>query len=223
MEISPETHRSRWWALIVLLLPVLIISMDATVLGFAAPALSESLEPSSSQLLWIIDIYSFVLAALLVTMGVLGDRVGRRSLDHRCRRIQCSVAPRRFLDESGDAHRGRGAARRRRSDPHAIDPLVDPQHLPGRGGERQTAIALWATAFAVGAAIGPIVGGVLLEHYWWGSVFIIGVPFTVSLVLLAPAARPGIEGPEPRSLRPGQRCVVDEHDLAGGLCDQDVR
>ena len=79
MRASAETQR-RWRALIVLTLPVLIISMDATTLGFAIPQLSEALQPTSSQLLWIIDIYSFVLAGLLITMGALGDRIGRRRL-----------------------------------------------------------------------------------------------------------------------------------------------
>src|SRR5690625_3304610 len=77
---SPLSPRRQWLALAVLLLPVLIISIDNTVLGFAVPALSEDLAPSSTQLLWIVDVYAFMLAGLLVTMGTLGDRIGRRRL-----------------------------------------------------------------------------------------------------------------------------------------------
>ena len=80
MRVDPAAHERRWWALAVPTLPVLIIAMDSTILGFAVPQLSEALQPSSSQLLWIVDIYSFVLAGLLITMGSLGDRIGRRRL-----------------------------------------------------------------------------------------------------------------------------------------------
>lgn len=176
----------RWWALTALVLPVLLISMDATVLGFAVPVLSETLEPTSSQLLWIVDIYSFVLAGLLVTMGVVGDRIGRRRL--------LMIGSVGFTGASLIAAFSTSA-----------DMLIIARALLGVAGstlmpstlslirnifpddrERQTAIALWATAFAVGTTIGPILGGFLLEHFWWGSIFVVNVPVTLALLLVAP-------------------------------------
>ncbi|HET8929471.1 MAG TPA: MFS transporter [Acidimicrobiales bacterium] len=176
----------RWWALTALVMPVLLISMDATVLGFAVPVLSETLEPTSSQLLWIVDIYSFVLAGLLVTMGVVGDRIGRRRL--------LMVGAAGFTGASLIAAFSTSA-----------EMLIVARVLLGFAGstlmpstlslirnifpddrERQSAIAVWATAFAVGTTIGPILGGFLLEHFWWGSIFVVNVPVTLALIVLAP-------------------------------------
>ena len=197
MRVDPAAHDRRWWALAVLTLPVLIISMDSTILGFAIPQLSEALEPTSSQLLWIIDIYSFVLAGLLITMGSLGDRIGRRRL-----LVAGAVA---FSAASLVAAFSTSATM-----------LIGARALLGVAGatlmpstlsllrnvfsddrERQTAIALWATAFAVGTALGPIVGGFLLEHYWWGSVFLVGLPITAVLAVLAPRLVPESKDPSP--------------------------
>ena len=183
----------------VLTLPVLIISMDATILGFAVPSLSETLEPSSSQLLWIIDIYSFVLAGLLVTMGALGDRIGRRRL------LMIGTA-------------GFGVASVLAAFSTSPEMLIVARAMLGVAGatlmpstlslirnvftderERQTAIAVWASAFAFGSALGPIVGGVLLEHFWWGSVFLVGVPVTTMLLIVAPRLVPESRDPEPGS------------------------
>lgn len=199
--------QNRWLGLAVLVIPVLIISMDATVLGFAIPAISEALEPTSSQLLWIIDIYSFVLAGLLVTMGVLGDRIGRRKL--------LMIGALAFSAASLLAGYSTSA-----------EMLIFSRALLGVAGatlmpstlsiirnlftdarERQTAIAVWATAFAVGAAIGPIVGGFLLEHYWWGSVFIVGVPFTAALLVLAPKLVPESKDPAPAKFDPASAAL----------------
>lgn len=197
MRVDLAAHDRRWWALGVLTLPVLIISMDSTILGFAIPQLSEALEPTSSQLLWIIDIYSFVLAGLLITMGSLGDRIGRRRL-----LVAGAVA---FSAASLVAAFSTSATM-----------LIGARALLGVAGatlmpstlsllrnvfsddrERQTAIALWATAFAVGTALGPIVGGFLLEHYWWGSVFLVGLPITALLAVLAPRLVPESKDPSP--------------------------
>ena len=196
------SHDRRWWALAVLVLPVLIISMDATVLGFAVPALSEELEPSSSQLLWIIDIYSFVLAALLVTMGVLGDRVGRRRLlttgaaafSAASVLAACSTTPEMLI--ASRALLGVAGATLMPSTLSLIRNIFDD------AAERQRAIALWAAAFALGTAIGPIVGGALLEHFWWGSVFLVGVPVTIALVVLAPRLVPESKDPHPGPFDP---------------------
>lgn len=190
--------RRRWAALAVLVLPVLLISVDMTVLGFAVPALTEDLQPSGPQLLWIIDIYSFLLAGLLVLMGNLGDRIGRR----------------RLLIIGAAAF---GAASVVAAFATSAEMLIVARALLGLGGatlmpstlslirtvfpddrQRRTAIAVWASAFAGGAALGPILGGFLLEHFWWGSVFLINAP--IMLVLLIGAV---VLLPESRNRNPG--------------------
>lgn len=192
---APDSRR--WWALIVLTLPVLIISMDATVLGFAVPSLSESLEPSSSQLLWIVDIYSFVLAGLLVTMGALGDRIGRRrlllwgaaSFSAASVLAAFSTSPEMLI--AARAMLGVAGATLMPSTLSLIRNVFSDER------ERQTAIAIWASAFAFGSALGPIVGGFLLEHYWWGAVFLVGVPATAMLLVVAPRLVPESSDPKP--------------------------
>lgn len=189
-------HR-RWLALVALVLPVLLISVDMTILGFAVPTLSAELSTTSSQLLWIVDIYSFLLAGLLVLMGTLGDRIGRRKL--------LLIGAFAF-----------GAASVLAAYSSSAETLILARALLGVGGatlmpstlslirnvfldrrERQTAIAVWAAAFAAGAGLGPILGGVLLEHFWWGSIFLINVPIMVLLMVLGPILLPESRDPNP--------------------------
>lgn len=186
-EMSP--HR-QWAALAVLLCPVLIIAIDNTVLGFAVPELSESMSPSSSQLLWIVDSYAFVLAGLLVTMGHLGDRIGRRRL--------------LLIGATGF-----GAASVMAAFSTTPEMLIASRALLGVAGatlmpstlslirniflddaRRRTAIALWTSGFAIGSALGPIAGGWLLEHFWWGSVFLMALPVMVLLLVAGPILLP---------------------------------
>ena len=204
---SPQTntgsmHRRRWPALAVLMFPVLLISVDNTVLSFAVPALSEALAPSGNQLLWIIDIYPLVLAGLLVPMGSLGDRFGRRKL--------------LLVGSSGFAAISAAAAFAT-----SAEQLIAARALLGIFGamlmpatlslirniftdplERRKAIAIWAAGFSGGAALGPIVGGFLLEHYWWGSVFLLAVPMLLPLLVLAPALVPESRDPNPGAIDP---------------------
>ena len=171
--------------------------MDATVLGFAIPSLSGTLNPSSSQLLWIIDIYSFVLAGLLVTMGSLGDRIGRRKLlMFGSAGFSVASVPAAFSTSpemliTARAMLGIAGATLMPSTLSLIRNVFTDER------ERQSAIAIWAAAFALGSAFGPIVGGVLLERYWWGSVFLIGVPVTAALLIVAPRLVPESRDPEP--------------------------
>lgn len=184
----------RWSALAVLALPVLLISVDMTVLGIAVPALTADLDPTSTQLLWIVDTYSFLLAGLLVLMGNLGDRIGRRRLlmaGTVAFGTASAVAAFATTPETLIAARallGLGGATLMPSTLALLRSVFpDPQ-------ERRLAIAVWAAAFSGGAAVGPVVGGFLLEHFWWGSVFLVNTPVMVLLlvgaVTLLPESRP---------------------------------
>ncbi|WP_313279813.1 MFS transporter [Timonella senegalensis] len=180
---GPKASVRNWLGLAVLMLVVLVVSIDNTVLSFALPEISRELHPSGTALLWIIDIYSLVLAGLLVTMGTLGDRIGRRKL------LLIGAI-------------GFGAVSVYAAFSTSAEHLIAARALLGLFGatlmpstlallrnlflndtERRLAIAIWAAGFSAGAALGPIVGGWMLEHYWWGSVFLINVP--VIAVLLA--------------------------------------
>ena len=187
----------QWIALAALTLPVLLISMDGTILGFAVPRLSESLRPTSSQLLWIIDVYSFVLAGLLVTMGNLGDRIGRRRLlvwgagAFGVASALAAVSTSSAMLIGSRAALGIAGATLLPSTLSLIR-NVFPDHR-----KRQTAIAVWAAMFSVGSAVGPLLGGVLLERFWWGSVFLVGVPVALVLVVMAPRVVPESKDPDP--------------------------
>ena len=129
---TPRAGRREWIGLAVLALACLLYVMDLTVLHLAVPSISEDLQPSSAQLLWIIDIYGFMVAGFLVTMGTLGDRIGRRKLLLiGAAAFGVALDPRRVLDEPRDADRQPGAARHRRGDAGAVDPVADLQHVPG--------------------------------------------------------------------------------------------
>ncbi|MBE3000697.1 MFS transporter [Nocardiopsis sp. HNM0947] len=175
-----------WAALAVLVLPVILISVDMTVLGFAVPALSEALEPSGGQLLWIIDIYGFVLAGLLITMGSLGDRIGRRRLlmigsaAFGLASLMAAFAPTPEVLIAARALLGLAGATLM---PSTLS-LLRNIFLDAR--QRLLAIAIWASGFSGGAALGPILGGWLLEHFFWGSVFLINLPVMALILVLVP-------------------------------------
>lgn len=181
----------------MLILPVLLISMNSTVLGFAIPELSSALDPSSSELLWIIDIYAFVLAGLLVTMGVLGDRIGRRRLlllgagAFSLASVLAAFSTSATMLIGARALLGVAGATLMPSTLSLIRNIFTDDR------ERQLAVAIWATTFAAGAAGGPVLGGLLLEHFWWGSVFLVAVPTTALLLVTAPVLIPESKDPSP--------------------------
>lgn len=198
IDLTPQLSPARQWAaLAVLVLAVLVISIDNTVLGFAVPALSADLQPSATELLWIVDAYPFVLAGLLVTMGNLGDRIGRRRLlligaagfavTSAMAAFSTSpamlIASRALLGVAGATLM-----------PSTLSLIRTTFPDPAR---RRVAIGLWSSCFAVGASLGPIVGGWLLEHFWWGSVFLLAVPFMVLLIVAAPVLVPESRNPQP--------------------------
>ncbi|WP_405822757.1 MFS transporter [Streptomyces sp. NBC_00838] len=178
--------RKEWIALGVLMLPLLLVSMDISILYFAIPFVSQDLEPSATQQLWILDMYGFVLAGLLITMGALGDRIGRRKL------VLAGAAV--F-----------GAASVAAAYAHSADALIGVRALLGLGGaalmpstlalirnlfhdakQRGRAVTIWTGVMTTGISLGPVVSGLLLEHFWWGSVFLINLPAMVLLLVLVP-------------------------------------
>ncbi|GAA2080146.1 MFS transporter [Streptomyces albiaxialis] len=186
-----------WIGLVVLTLPVLLISVDLTVLGFAVPALSEDLAPSSTQLLWLVDIYSFVLAGLLVTMGTLGDRIGRRKLlmagcaGFGLASLLAAYAPSAAALIAARVLLGVAGATLMPSTLSLLRNMFQDEK------QRLIAIAAWGSAFSAGSALGPVVGGVLLEHFWWGSVFLINLPLVAVALLALPLLVPETRDPAP--------------------------
>ena len=188
--------RREWAGLAVIALPCLLATMDLEVLNLAVPALTADLQPSSAQLLWIIDIYGFMVAGSLITMGTLGDRIGRRRLlligaaafgvasvlAAFSTSAEMLIATRALLGVAGATL--------------APSTLSLIRNMFTDPGQRTVAVAVWATSFSVGAAIGPLLGGVLLEWFWWGSVFLLAVPVMVLLLVVGPVLLPEYKDPD---------------------------
>jgi DHA2 family multidrug resistance protein-like MFS transporter len=216
MTQSPPARagRKEWIGMAVITLPCLLYSMDLTVLHLAIPQLSAQLQPTSAQLLWIIDIYGFMVAGSLVTMGTLGDRIGRRRLlligaaafgaasvlAAFSSSAEMLIATRALLGIAGATVA-----------PSTMSLIRNMFHDPR---EFTTAIGVWIAAYSAGAALGPIIGGVLLEFFWWGSVFLISVPMMVLVLVLGPILLP--EYRDPAAGRPDVLSAVLS--LAAVLC-----
>ena len=196
-EVPERAGRKQWIALVVLMLPVLLVSVDNTVLNVALPAISKALEPSGAGLLWIVDIYPLVLAGLLVSMGSLADRIGRRrllmigSIGFAIVSGFAAFAPTTELLILARALLGVFGAMLM---PSTLSLL---RSIFVNRDQRRLAIAVWASAFGAGSALGPIVGGVLLANWWWGSVFLIAIPVLIPLVILTPILIPESKDPKP--------------------------
>jgi DHA2 family multidrug resistance protein-like MFS transporter len=187
--------RREWIGLAVLALACLLYSMDLTVLNLALPAISEDLEPSSAQLLWIVDVYGFVLAGSLITMGTLGDRIGRRRLlligaaAFAVASVLAAFSTSPELLIASRALLGLAGATIAPSTLSLIrNMFLDP-------GQRTVAIGVWITSFSAGAVIGPPLGGVLLEFFWWGSVFLMALPVMALILVLGPVLLPEFRDP----------------------------
>ncbi|MGW3359704.1 MFS transporter [Streptomyces bungoensis] len=193
---APKAGRKEWIGLGILALPTLLVALDVFVLLLALPHLSADLGANSNQQLWIMDIYGFMVAGFLVPMGTLGDRIGRRKL----------------LLMGGAAF---GAASLLAAFATSPGMLIAARVLLGVAGaaispstlalistmfkdekQRATAIGLWASCFTLGAIIGPMLGGVMLEHFWWGSLFLIGAPVMLLLLITGPKVLPESANPE---------------------------
>jgi DHA2 family multidrug resistance protein-like MFS transporter len=186
MVIARQAGRREWISLAVLTIPCLLYAMDLTVLNLAVPQLSEDLQPSSTELLWIVDIYGFMAAGSLVTMGSLGDRIGRRRLlligaaAFGATSLLAAWSTSAAMLIAARALLGLAGATVAPSTLSLIrNMFADPR-------QRTVAVSVWITSFSVGGAIGPLLGGILLEWFWWGSVFLLAVPVMALLLVLGP-------------------------------------
>jgi MFS transporter, DHA2 family, multidrug resistance protein len=192
----PRATRREWIGLAVIALPCLLYSMDLTVLNLAVPALSADLQPSSAQLLWIVDIYGFLVAGSLITMGTLGDRIGRRRLlllgagAFGIASVLAAFSTSAGMLIAARALLGVAGATLAPSTLSLIrNMFLDPK-------QRTVAIAVWITSFSAGGAIGPLLGGLLLEAFWWGSVFLLAVPVMALLLVVGPVLLPEFRDPQ---------------------------
>jgi DHA2 family multidrug resistance protein-like MFS transporter len=193
---APRAGRRERIGLAVIALPCHLYSMALTVLNVAVPHLSADLKPSSSQLLWIIDIYGFLVAGFLITMGTLGDRIGRRRLlligavvfgagsvlAAFSTSAEMLIAARALLGVAGATLA-----------PSTLSLIFNMFHDPQ---QRTFAIGVWIASYSAGAVLGPVLGGLLLEFFWWGSVFLLAVPVMVLLLILGPVLLPEFRNPE---------------------------
>lgn len=199
---APRVGARGWAALVVLMLPVLLVSVDNTVLSFALPEISIALAPSGAEQLWIIDVYPLVLAGLLVTMGTLGDRFGRKRMlligatGFAAVSVLAAFAPTAGLLIAARALLGFFGAMLMPSTLSLLRSIFQNRD------QRRMAIAVWASAFSAGAALGPIVGGFLLEHFAWGSVFLLAVPVLIPLLIAGPLLVPESRDPKPGRIDP---------------------
>ncbi|MGA4844407.1 MFS transporter [Streptomyces sp. G45] len=195
-EAPARAGRREWIGLAVLALPTLLLSLDVSVLNLALPHLSADLGASATQQLWIMDIYGFMIAGFLITWGNLGDRIGRRKL------LLCGAAAfgaasalAAYADSPGTLIAARAVL-------GISGATLMPSLLALIGNmfqdpkQRGTAIGVWMSCFMGGMALGPVAGGALLDHFWWGSVFLLGVPVMVLLLILGPLLLPEYRAPE---------------------------
>lgn len=192
---QPKAGSKQWIALAVLALPTLLVSMDTTVVYLAVPSISQALKPSSSQQLWITDIYGFLECGFLITMGTVGDRIGRRKLliigaiafaiasamAAFAKSAELLIASRAMLGIAGATLL-----------PSTLSMIRNMFH---NDNQRNFAVGLWTTCFSTGTMLGPVVGGFLLNHFWWGSVFLMSVPVMLLFLILGPLLLPEFKDP----------------------------
>lgn len=199
-DLSLKATSREWIGLCVIALPCMLYSMDLTVLNLAIPSLTADLRPSASQLLWIIDIYGFMVAGFLMIMGTLGDRIGRRKvlligaaafgavsvIAAFSRTAETLILSRALLGVAGATLA-----------PSTLSLITNMFRDPT---ERTFAVSMWISSFSAGAIIGPLVGGLLIHYFWWGSAFLAGVPVMVVLLILGPMLLPEYRDPNAHKL-----------------------
>ncbi|MDQ5895850.1 MAG: transporter, partial [Actinomycetota bacterium] len=185
MVETAASHPRRWAILAVICASLMVVVIDVTVLHVAAPAISADLDPTALQLLWIIDVYPLIAAPLLITSGVLGDRLGRKKLliagmaVFGIASIAATFAPTAEALIAARALLGVGGAMIMPPTMSIIRDIFRDRE------ERVKAVGIWSAVSAGGAAIGPLIGGFLVEHFWWGAVFLINVPIVLIIIPIA--------------------------------------
>lgn len=190
-QVTPQrAGRREWTAFVVLALPLLLVSMDVSILYFAVPQISQDLHASATQQLWIFDIYGFVLAGLLVTMGAVADRIGARRL--LLLGAFAFSATSLFAAYAGSAGQliaaravlGIAGATLMPSTLSMLRTLFRDEQQRGR------AIGAWTGVMTAGVGLGPVLSGFLLAHFWWGSVFLVNLPAMALLLVVGPRLLP---------------------------------
>ncbi|MGQ4878667.1 MFS transporter [Billgrantia sp. LNSP4103-1] len=193
--VQQRAGMKEWAGLAVLALPTALLGLDVTLLYLALPALAADLQPSSTQALWIMDTYGFMIAGFLITMGTLGDRIGRRrlltigALAFGITSVMAAYSTSAAMLIAARAVLGVAGATLMPSTLALISNMF------GDARQRALAIGVWATMFALGMALGPVVGGLLLERFWWGSAFLVAVPVVAVLLIAAPLLLPEYRAP----------------------------
>ncbi|TDV41058.1 MFS transporter [Actinophytocola oryzae] len=203
VDDAPTTAgRREWIGLAALALPTFIVAIDLFVLLLALPNLATDLHASNNEQLWVTDIYGFVLAGFLVTMGTLGDRIGHRKLlmmgsaAFLVGSVLCAYSTSAEMLIAARALLGVAGATLMPSSMALISALFrDPKQMA-------TAFGVWSATFSLGAIFGPVIGGFMLDHFWWGSVFLLGVPIMVLLLVLGPKLLPESQNPRAGKLDP---------------------
>jgi len=200
-RVAAQAEARRWWILVVLCFSLLVIVLDNSILNVAIPTIVRDLDATNSQLQWIVDAYTLVFAGLLLTAGSLGDRFGRRPalqfgfVVFGLGSIAAALASTANQLIATRAFMGIGGA--------FIMPAtlsIITNVFPGR--ERGKAIGVWAATAGVGVALGPLTGGFLLEHFYWGSIFLVNVPIVVVGVIAGVFLIPDSKDPNPPRLDP---------------------
>ena len=199
---ASRATRREWVGLGVLALACLLYVMDLTVLHLAVPSLSADLQPTSVELLWIIDIYGFLVAGSLVTMGTLGDRIGRRRLllaGAATFGVVSILAAFSTSPEMLIASRALLGIAGATIAPSTLSLIF---HMFQDPKQRSVAVGIWIGSFSAGSAVGPVLGGLLLEFFWWGSVFLLALPVMAALLVLGPRVLPEYRDPDAGRLDP---------------------
>lgn len=192
---APRPIMRRWAGLVLLSLPTALLGLDVTLLYLALPVLAEDLQPTTTQALWIMDIYAFMITGFLISMGALGDRIGRRRLlvtgsfffGLASLLAAFSTSPTMLI--GARAVLGIAGATLMPSTLSLISNLFTDHR------ERSFAIGIWASTFSLGMALGPLIGGMLLERFWWGAAFLVAIPVVLAVLLGAPFLLPEYKQP----------------------------
>lgn len=201
-DVPARATPREWVALAAISIPTLVVSIDMSVLHVALPQLAADLHTSNIQQLWIFDIYGFVLAGFLVIMSKIGDRIGRRKLLMLGAAAFAAASVLAAFSSSAEMLIAARALLGLAGSTLAPSALALISAIFKDPKQHATAVAVFITCLMGGGTLGPVVGGLLLEHFWWGSVFLIGVPPMVALLIVGRSLLPEYRNPQPGGLDP---------------------